>query len=616
MKTEHGTELFGTTYRRGEIVFRQGSPGHTLYIIQSGAVEVVQRKQGKDTAVAILEKGDFFGEMALFQNECRSATVTAISRTRLIPLTREILIERLRRDPNVSMHLLRKLIERIQRAHERYRQAFREKAAFRKAGASHDTQAQNDGVEVLDQGHEPLPETVHFSENLLISCSDEAMVDCRRRIDAGQTIFREGEPGQDMFLILSGSVGVSQSDASGSRLIDTIGPGDFFGEMALISQRPRSATVTALEPTHVVAIDEETFRESLHNRPELAVAVIKTMIHRLTTLEKVLSEPGCLRVHKRSAWVPALKKRDRLTLSIVSLSTCAGCSAVMLDRSVLSEMLSMTSLKYCQMLMDQEVLPESDVILVDGVVRLKEDEKRLGEARRKCKHLVAWGTCAAFVGIPGLANRFEVESVIEESYGSTDDAFSYYFSGSTGVDGSIAYQQSGIELQRRAWAIDGFVKVDRYLPGCPPAPSILLNLLRELTGRQPVKIAPIVCSDCGRRLKPRDAGTTPLSTDGTHDRICFNVMGKLCLGFMTRGGCDPPCPNNGVPCWGCRGPSKKAVAELRSGESLKEIAADGFKKRCPETENCLHSPVKRIAQTGHFMFDIGSDAVEKFSRVR
>lgn len=616
MKVEHGTDLFGSTYRRGEMVFRQGEPGHTMYIIQSGAVEVVQRKKGKDTVVAILEKGDFFGEMTLFQNECRSATVTTICRTRLIPLTREILIERLRRDSNASQHLLRKLIERIQRAHERYRRAFRENTAFRKAVVSHDTQARIDGEKTAAQEHETLPEAVDFSENLLISCSDETMDDFRRRFGPGQTIFREGESGQAMFLVLSGSVGVSQSDASGTRLIDTIGPGDFFGEMALISQRPRSATVTALEPTDVVAIDEKTFRDSLHNRPELAVAVIKTMIHRLSTLEKVLSDPGFFRVHKRSAWVPALKKRDRLSLSIVSLSTCAGCSAVMLDRSVLSEMLSMTSLKYCRMLMDQEELPASDVILVDGVVRLKEDQKILGQARRRCKHLVAWGTCAAFAGIPGLANRFEVESVIEESYGSTDDAFSYYFSGSTGIDGSIAYQQRGIELQRRARAIDGFVKVDRYLPGCPPAPSTLLNLLRELTGRQPGKTAPIVCSDCGRKSTNRAAGAAPFSTGGAHDRLCFNTMGRLCLGFMIRGGCDSPCPKNGVPCWGCRGPSKKAVAGLQAGDRLEEIAADGFKKRCPETEGCLPSAVRRIVQAGHFLFDINGDAVEKFSRFR
>ena len=617
MATEQGAELFGITYRRGDIVFRQGEPGTTMYVIQTGAVEVSQQENGQEKVIAILEKGDFFGEMALFQDQTRSATITALGRTRLIPLNKEILMDRLTRDPDVSLHLLKKLIQRIQLAHRRYRSACRENDAFRNAIAAHTKNVVVGGQATpAGEGADRMPDVRHIAEKLLGAQADVNPERSIQVADSGETIFREGEPGDTMYLVVSGSVGVSKGATHAARLIDTIGPGEFFGEMALIASIPRSATVTALEPTQLISIDKHRLLKSIQNEPQLAIDIIKTLILRLSFLESVLSNPDRIRVRHASPWMPRLKKQDRISLSIVSLSTCAGCSAVVLDCDTLTDILSMASINYCQMLMDQEELPESDVIVIDGVVRLKEDERRLSEARRRCRHLVAWGTCAAFAGIPGQANRFEVETVIEESYGTTNDAFSYYFSGTTGIDRSNTYQLNGIELQRRAFAVDSFVKVDTYLPGCPPKPSILLDWLRGFTGGQPLKTAPIVCSHCGRKPLTSTADKASATNAATSDNYCFNSIGRVCLGFMTRGGCDSVCPKKGAPCWGCRGPSKKTILGLQAGITLEEIATHGFKRRYTQGKDRFREAINRVKKSGHFMFDIDSDASEKLLRVK
>ena len=188
--------------------------------------------------------------------------------------------------------------------------------------------------------------------------------------------------------------------------------------------------------------------------------------------------------------------------------------------------------------------------------------------------------------------------------------------GATGVDGSGAYQRKGIELQRRAFAIDSFVKVDTYLPGCPPTPSILLNWLRGFTGGQPLKTAPIVCAQCGRKPFKSNADAASLADAATSDGYCFNSVGRVCLGFMTRGGCGSVCPKNGVPCWGCRGPSKKTVTDIQAGYTLEEIATNGFRRRYTNHEGRFRAVIKRIKQSGHFMFDIDSEAVVKLLRVK
>jgi CRP-like cAMP-binding protein len=115
---QSGEDLFGSVYHKGEVIFRQGQAGDRMYIIQSGAVQVVHQDAdtGRETVIAIREQDDFFGEMALFEDELRSATVTAIRETRLLPVTRASLLDRVQHDPQVALHFLRGLILRIQEA--------------------------------------------------------------------------------------------------------------------------------------------------------------------------------------------------------------------------------------------------------------------------------------------------------------------------------------------------------------------------------------------------------------------------------------------------------------------------------------------------------------------
>ena len=94
---------------------------------------------------------------------------------------------------------------------------------------------------------------------------------------AGDTIFQAGDDGHYMYVIQDGEVEV----LDGERIIDNVGPGGVFGEMALIDRSPRSATVRAKTDCRVVPIDESKFMNHVHRTPFFALQVMRIMNDRL-----------------------------------------------------------------------------------------------------------------------------------------------------------------------------------------------------------------------------------------------------------------------------------------------------------------------------------------------
>jgi CRP-like cAMP-binding protein/flavin-dependent dehydrogenase len=104
----------GKFYNDGEIIVRQGEKGNCMYVIQSGVAEVVQTgHDNKEIRMALLSKGDVFGEMAIFQEEVRSATVRARGKVRVIVVDKRIFLKRVHEDPSFAYTLLQKMTHRI-----------------------------------------------------------------------------------------------------------------------------------------------------------------------------------------------------------------------------------------------------------------------------------------------------------------------------------------------------------------------------------------------------------------------------------------------------------------------------------------------------------------------
>ncbi|HYY63652.1 MAG TPA: cyclic nucleotide-binding domain-containing protein [Gaiellaceae bacterium] len=93
----------------------------------------------------------------------------------------------------------------------------------------------------------------------------------------GKEMTREGAPGREFFVLLEGTAEVKKN----GRKVNTLGPGDFFGEIALVSRAPRTATVVATSPVRALVITDRSFRRLLEDSPQVKTRVMEAMAHRL-----------------------------------------------------------------------------------------------------------------------------------------------------------------------------------------------------------------------------------------------------------------------------------------------------------------------------------------------
>ena len=212
---------------------------------------------------------------------------------------------------------------------------------------------------------------------------------------------------------------------------------------------------------------------------------------------------------------------------------------------------------------------EVDVCFFNGGIRNSENEHIAKLLRRKSKVMVAFGSCAYGGGIPGLANLFDAESIMERVFTtipSLDDSRGTLPAPSSQVpEGEIEIPVLYDHLKTLAQVVD----VDYFMPGCPPVVEQVWNVLQVILGGQlPAKGSVIgaddktVCDVCPRnkmgsslRIKefkrPHEVELDP--------DVCFLAQGVICLGPVTRAGCGLPCIQGNMPCRGCYGPPDGVV---------------------------------------------------------
>jgi CRP/FNR family cyclic AMP-dependent transcriptional regulator len=122
-----------------------------------------------------------------------------------------------------------------------------------------------------------------------------------RRFPKHKTIVEEGLPGDYMYIIRQGRVSVSKlSDDGREKILEFLDAGDFFGEMSLLDNAPRSASVRTLSETRILALSRKDFLHVLGRSPDLAMAVIQELTRRLRQIDEQASSLSFQRVKERT----------------------------------------------------------------------------------------------------------------------------------------------------------------------------------------------------------------------------------------------------------------------------------------------------------------------------
>jgi CRP-like cAMP-binding protein len=130
---------------------------------------------------------------------------------------------------------------------------------------SHDTKA------------EALGKTTLFSSLSKKELGELAKVTEDLEVDEGKVLCKQGETGREFFVILEGEADVTREGSS----VRKLGPGDFFGEIALVEHRPRTATVTATTPLRFFVLTSQAFWRLLEHQPEIQREVLRALASRL-----------------------------------------------------------------------------------------------------------------------------------------------------------------------------------------------------------------------------------------------------------------------------------------------------------------------------------------------
>lgn len=250
-------------------------------------------------------------------------------------------------------------------------------------------------------------------------------------------------------------------------------------------------------------------------------------------------------------------------------SICGGCEVTILDiGEPLLDILTKIDIVHMPVLMDHKLfgqtgekaemeVPEADVGLISGGIRNEENRMLAKEMRKKCKILIALGSCACSGGVPALANLSTTQEVLEKVY-----------RGSKTTDTNGIPNQQIPPLTDRVYAVHEVVPVDMKLPGCPTTPEMVAGALTALLEGKPYPLSSkSVCDECPTIREKKSTGTLKRRLDGPEftpgapltEMRCLMEQGILCEGPSTRGGCGgsegtPRCIRAYMPCEGCFGP--------------------------------------------------------------
>jgi CRP-like cAMP-binding protein/Fe-S-cluster-containing hydrogenase component 2 len=270
----------------GTIVCREGEYGDTSFAILEGTVEVSINTAGfTNLTLALLGEGNLFGEMAAISGYPRSATVAAKEDLYLLEIPAKVLRDLMKHSSSFKDTIEGLYFERAVRNYLR-----------------------------------KVPLFASLDDAMLEKLEHEIKL---KSYNQGEVIFGEGDPGDSLYVIRTGFVKITKRHGDKDQILDYISQGNYFGEMSLLEDERRSATISAFTNVETLQVLKEDFNLLLDENPKLAERVKDIVTERKLNALKVQRDPS--RAEKLEALVE-LGIIQAESLLIIDLKTCIHCN--------------------------------------------------------------------------------------------------------------------------------------------------------------------------------------------------------------------------------------------------------------------------------------------------
>jgi CRP-like cAMP-binding protein len=231
------------------------SKGARIYLLLDG--DVMLTKAGKP--LDLVPPGEIFGEMAAIAEMPRSATATARKNCRVLSLDEQQFVASLQRMPEFALMLMSVMAQRLRR------------------GVARLAAAKKTAVEALEHTHT-------LDRKMLVELHQALGAPTPSTALAGKTVVTKGAVGACMFVVTQGRIAISVDGT----VIEHVGPGGVFGEMALVDRSGRSATATAETDCAWLLIGRDQFVSMVKARPAFGIALMRSMSARVLHIGKLL----------------------------------------------------------------------------------------------------------------------------------------------------------------------------------------------------------------------------------------------------------------------------------------------------------------------------------------
>jgi len=289
---------------------------------------------------------------------------------------------------------------------------------------------------------------------------------------------------------------------------------------------------------------------------------------------------------------------EKIRLNTEWLCDCGGCHVALVDlHEKILNVLESVVIQKCPVLTDIKDYPEAEIGILTGSIRTEHDRHAALEMRKKCKTIIAFGTCAVYGGLHGAGLAHTREEIMDHVFRKSP---------TTKTDFLPDSEITGLE--KIVTPIDEVIDVDLYLPGCPPHPHFIFESLKTLIeNHQPRVDKSTVCAACRRTMTKTGVTEIKQSHEGIpDDDICFLSQGYICLGSATLDRCLAPCPNHGIMCAGCAGPTMQILTE--PNRDIRTEVADRMSRLTCIDKDSIKTHIEKSAKT-HYAYAMATKMI-------